>query len=325
MPIPSLRAMPLLMLALLSCAPSVQAADAGACRYVPVATLPLRGATNNSRPLVDGSINGKPATMLVSTGFPYSMLAKDSAEKFGIPLGKNGHNMQGIGGASVSYKVQVRDFSVGDVHSGKTEMTLLGNMASQLPYDAMLGADFALQMDLEISLAERQFKFFRANDCKDTFLAYWSADAIEVPFGGTQTRHPNPRFIVEINGVKMEASINTGSARTSISRAAAETAGIRLDAPNVVPAGTLTGIGETHLNVWDAEVDSFTIGSEVIKNAHIVIRDAAPQGTTIAFPDIMIGDDFLRAHRVLIAMSQRRLYISYLGGEVFPRRRVRNN
>ena len=180
-------------------------------------------------------------------------------------------------------------------------------------------------MDLEISLAEKQFKFFRANDCKDTFLAYWSADAIEVPFGGTQTRHLNPRFIVEINGVKMEASINTSGGRTTITRAAAERAGIRVDAQNVVPAGTLTGIGDAHVSAWDAEVDSFTIGSEVIKNAHIVIRDAAPQGTTIGFPDILIGDDFLRAHRVLIAMSQRRLYISYLGGEVFPRRRVRSN
>ena len=221
--------------------------------------------------------------MLMSTGFSSSKLTKDSAEKFGIPLGKNARNSFGIGGASVIYTVKLDDIAVGSVHSGKTQMSLVGTMGSNLPYDAMLGADFALQMDLEISLAERQLKFFRATDCKDTFLAYWSAEAIEVPFGGTQTGHLNPRFIVEINGAKLEASINTGANRTSISRTAAERAGIRVDGPNVA-AGTMAGIGETHVKAWEAEVDSFAIGIEVIKNAHILIRDTAPQGDTIGFP-----------------------------------------
>ena len=34
---------------------------------------------------------------------------------------------------------------------------------------------------------------------------------------------------------------------------------------------------------------------------------------------MLLGADFLRAHRVLFAMSQNRLYISYLGGDVFSR------
>ncbi|WP_426174351.1 hypothetical protein [Massilia sp. TWR1-2-2] len=39
-------------------------------------------------------------------------------------------------------------------------------------------------------------------------------------------------------------------------------------------------------------------------------------------PDMLIGADFLRAHRALISMSQRRVYVSYLGGEVFRKRRI---
>jgi hypothetical protein len=34
-------------------------------------------------------------------------------------------------------------------------------------------------------------------------------------------------------------------------------------------------------------------------------------------PDMLLGADFLRSHRVLLAMSQRRLYFSYVGGRVF--------
>jgi hypothetical protein len=68
-------------------------------------------------------------------------------------------------------------------------------------------------------------------------------------------------------------------------------------------------------------VATFAIGSETIKNAHISIRDNPPQGILLGMPDVLIGADFLRAHRVLIAMSQRRFYVSYLGGEVFPKHR----
>jgi hypothetical protein len=31
-----------------------------------------------------------------------------------------------------------------------------------------------------------------------------------------------------------------------------------------------------------------------------------------------MGADFLRAHRVLIARSQRKMYFTYAGGTVFP-------
>ncbi len=34
-------------------------------------------------------------------------------------------------------------------------------------------------------------------------------------------------------------------------------------------------------------------------------------------PDMLLGADFLRSHRVLLAMSQRRLYYTYYGGKVF--------
>jgi hypothetical protein len=33
---------------------------------------------------------------------------------------------------------------------------------------------------------------------------------------------------------------------------------------------------------------------------------------------MLIGSDFLRAHRVYIAHSQGKLYFSYVGGTVFP-------
>ena len=202
-------------------APAVHAADAGSCRYVPVATLPLRAGGNPAQPTVDGTINGKPAIMLIDTGMSRSVLLKDSAEKLGIALRAGGHSF-GIGGAANSYVAHVTDFSVGTAHSGKTDMNVLGNMGMQTPFDAIIGDDFSLQMDLEIALGEKQFRFFRATGCQDTYLAYWSPDAMEIPFGGTETGHRNPRLIVEINGSKMEAMFDTGATSTVMTRAAAD-------------------------------------------------------------------------------------------------------
>jgi predicted aspartyl protease len=293
-------------------------ADTPACRYVPVATLALRGTGDVWQPTVDGSINGKPAVMLFDTGAHASHLLKDSAGKLGVSLQQSSSHSSGIGGTSANYSVQINDFSVGDVHSGRVRMTAIGSMGKTPSFDAILGADFALQMDLEISLAERKVKFYRASGCDDTFLAYWDQSAMEIPFGGTETGHGNPRFIVEVNGVKLEAMIDTGATETTMTRGAAERAGLRVGDPGVRGYGSATGVGAQRMATWKADAE-FTIGSETIKNASLVITDNPPQGVTVGMPDMLIGADFLRKHRVLIAMSQRRLYVSYLGGEVFRR------
>jgi predicted aspartyl protease len=319
MSIRSPRTLPLLTLALLALAPAAHALDA--CSYVPVATLELRGSGPVRQSTVDGTINGIPAVMLVETGASSSRLVKAWAEKYNVPLSQSGRYTMGIGGASVNYVARIDDISVGNAHSGKTTMGVIGNMGRTPGFDAILGANFLLQADLEISLAERKLKFFRAKDCKDTYLAYWNPEAMEIPFGGTETGHLDPRLIVEINGTKMEAIIETGSATSSMSRASAERAGIKVGDAIVEKLGSATGVGDARIDTWQAEVDTFTIGSETIRNAHLAIRDKPPQGTMVGMPEVLLGADFLRAHRVLIAMSQRRFYVTYNGGEVFPKRR----
>jgi hypothetical protein len=34
--------------------------------------------------------------------------------------------------------------------------------------------------------------------------------------------------------------------------------------------------------------------------------------------EMLLGSDFLRAHRILVAHSQDKLYFSYVGGTIFP-------
>ena len=41
--------------------------------------------------------------------------------------------------------------------------------------------------------------------------------------------------------------------------------------------------------------------------------------TRPAQPQMILGVDFLRSHRVFIANSQRKVYFTYTGGTVFPK------
>jgi hypothetical protein len=88
-----------------------------------------------------------------------------------------------------------------------------------------------------------------------------------------------------------------------------------MDGPGVRKAGHSSGIGDKVLDNWIADFKSFRIGDEAVNNPQLAIRDDPPQGTGQV--DVLLGIDFLRAHHILFAMSQDRLYMSYLGGELF--------
>lgn len=303
-------------LLLLSLAARAHAGDAGSCRYVPIGELPITLAAGSQEPLIEGAINGDHASMLVDTGADTSLMMRSAAEKRGIPFDSTGQYLYGVGGASQSFVVRLRDFSAGPTHSGKMAMQLVGDTSmTKVAYDAIIGAEFLLQADMEFSLSGKVLKFYRPNDCRDTFLAYWDRDAMEIPFTKSEEHHRNPHFDVTINGKTFTAMIDSGSAASFIVQNAAERAGVSTSAPGVTPASRISGIGNATLDRWNATFASFTLGSETIQNAAIGIM-AMPQTGRLPV-DVILGRDFLRSHRVLFAMSQQRLYVSYAGGPVF--------
>src|SRR3954469_19098539 len=97
---------------------TLAAAEAPGCHYVDVGKLELK-EPQAGRITVDGEINGTPAVMLIDTGASLSYLMKAAADKLGIPLDSSGATNHGIGGNSVTYIARVKDFSVGNLHSGK--------------------------------------------------------------------------------------------------------------------------------------------------------------------------------------------------------------
>ncbi|MEW6164924.1 MAG: pepsin/retropepsin-like aspartic protease family protein, partial [Pseudomonadota bacterium] len=286
--------------------PVAAAPVAPGCKYVEVAKLPLQYTGPALQVTTVGSIDNTPATMLVDTGAWQTVLTRTGTERRNMVLRNTGRHARGVGGSARIYETRVKEFSTGIADGAKGFMKVLTDFGAPPTFDAIIGAPFLLQADLEISLATKEMKFFRPLDCKDQFLAYWSPDAVVVPFEYDTRDHPNPRFTVTVNGAKMTAMIDTGAATTSITLRAARRAGLKLDAPGVTRAGVSYGIGERKPARWRTSFDTFQIGNETVNNAEIAVIDYESE------VDVLLGDDFLRAHRVLFAMSQKKLYVSYL-------------
>ncbi len=106
--------------------------------------------------------------------------------------------------------------------------------------------------------------------------------------------------------------------------------GVAPDTPGVVAAPARGGLGSHSIPAWIGSFTSFTIGNETIRDTEIafadVFRGAASKriGSNIPvkvvdLPSMLLGYDFLRSHRVLVAHSQHRIYFTYNGGPVFVR------
>jgi hypothetical protein len=200
----------------------------------------------------------------------------------------------------------------------------VGQSNDALPFGAVAGGDFLFQADVEISLASRELKFFRPVGCADAFLAYWDAGASVVPFESSSSRDVLPAFEVSVNGQKTRAIIDSGSSRTIVDLRAAERAGVSPRSTGVIPAGTASGVGRHDMVAWIAPFDTLSIGAETLSGPRLRIADLwAALLSDVTSPSVhawirdqpavLLGLDFLDAHRVLIAKSQRKLYFSYVG------------
>jgi hypothetical protein len=88
------------------------------------------------------------------------------------------------------------------------------------------------------------------------------------------------------------------------------------DSPNVAYGGKRFGIGEKLVDSWIAPFESLEIGKEIVSHPKIAVAEL--DGST-AFARLhtetpmVLGLDFLRGHRVLVAHSQRKMYFTDSG------------
>jgi hypothetical protein len=119
---------------------------------------------------------------------------------------------------------------------------------------------------------------------------------------------------VKLNGVEVEALVDTGATHSFIAGPTAR----KLKLPQPAVLGKTDGVGAKAVASWPTRAD-FQLGDEVVKDAPMIVNEGG-MGTGTG---MVLGQDWLRAHRVLFARSQKRMIFSYLGGLAFqPRESV---
>jgi clan AA aspartic protease (TIGR02281 family) len=296
-------------------------AEPAACQLTKIATLPVTMIRN--QPIVEGSINGKPIRVLIDTGSNMSLVWRSEAERLGLKANRLFNvQMHGIGGRSTAAYAKVEKLTIGDLFA--KDMDLLVSGEGHPPFSMILGQDLLGAFDVEFDLANHQVILFKAHGCEDAKLAYWAKEWGEAPIARTYDPNkerfgtPQIRLPVEVNGETMSAYLDSGSMTSVLTLRGAARAGITPASAGVATLGVAHGIGAEAIEQWGATFDSFKIGDETIRNAKIRMADlfrggrAPPDG-----PAMLLGADFLQAHHVYIANSQRRLYFTHNGGPVF--------
>jgi hypothetical protein len=319
--------------ALLAAALSLASAPAhAACTYVKQMTMPVHYEPGSALPLVYGSINGAKAAMSLNTGAYTTTLLAAQAERRGMRLrttyqgawsasamlamqmgAQSGDptvrmELEPATGAAVgtgkdvtTYMATVREFAIGPIKAPAGKLPV-SDSEPNAPYDAIVGADFLLQSDLELALADNEIRFFRGLGCTDSFLAYWDKNAVVVPMQKTDV--PQAVVAIKLNGKPALAMLDTGTPRSYVVPSLAAGAGVREPAAE---AGKSGGDAEA-FDGWLAKFDTLSIGDVSFGSPYLYVSRSE-----MAHPvpyQAVLGLDFMKAHRMLLANGQQMVYFS---------------
>ena len=280
--------------------------------------------------VVDASINGKKIGAMVDTGASLTLLLRPAAERLGLERRETrGYQAFGVGGATKVESALIDEFKIGNASRKSWRMFVAGEREMGDDIAVILGEDFFSQTDVEFDLAHNVIRLFKPQGCEGVSLAYWTADEPrEVALDAMYDFQPRILLTVQVNDQPVKAMLDSGASTSIITVADAARAGVTPGSAGVVAIARGSGLGTKSVETWAGAFDTVVIGNEIIRRAHIrfgnLYKDMTYNsvGSRLAQsvePEqpMLLGADFLRAHRVLISHSQRKMYFTHLGGPVF--------
>jgi clan AA aspartic protease (TIGR02281 family) len=309
---------------------SMAVAAASNCKMTQIADWPVRMERNQL--IVDGAINGQKIGIMLDTGATRSLILRSATERLGLTRREvRGYRMFGVGGETKVEAANVDEFKIGQITRKNWRVLVAGERDFGQDIAFLLGEDFLSQVDVEFDLAHRAVRIFQPEDCDGLSLAYWATEAnSEVDIEAIYDAQPQIVLTIQINGQPVRAQLDSGASTSVLNKSDAARLGVTPETPGVVVVGSGGGLGARSVDSWNGPFESVVIGNETIKDTNIRFADLwrgatyTPIGSHVpqkveSTASMLLGADFLRAHRVLVAHSQRKLYFTYEGGPVFQR------
>ena len=277
-------------------------------------------------PVLEGRINGQRVGVLIDTGATPkegALMHRALARRLGVPLVAlhPSARVGGIGGESqveIGYINEIRlgkavreDWRVLVAGEGKQDLFIIGNQ-------------FFQDHELEFDLSRHRVRLFKSEGCRGVSLAYWTRSPSVAPIWIDGWIYVE----VRVNGQPVRAILDSGASTTILDSSVLARIGAEAQLRTAAPGWCIRGMGKQAVASQIGQFDSFAIGDELIRNPKIYFADLRrdmPRVNLLFFeidkyetPEMILGADFLRAHRVLIARPQGKLFFTYEGGTVFP-------
>jgi tetratricopeptide (TPR) repeat protein len=311
------RAMRRAFLFLLTCAtPGLAHA---ACSVEPLATLPV--TMSGLRPMVSARINGKDGSFIADSGAFYSLISPGmaaAAQLRAIPAPPSFH-LSGIGGETTAYYTTVKDLVLAGIPLHNLEFFVGG---SDTGTAGLIGQNILGLGDVDYDLPDGVIRLLRPHDCSRASFVPWPPESgyTSISIMERDRAHPHTIGTVTINGVSVHAIFDTGAATTILSLAAAARAGVKPGDPGVERGGSARGLGRKSVPVWFAHFSSVKIGDEEVHNPRLRIGEIG-----LNDGDMLIGADFFISHRIYVANSMHKMFLTYRGGNIFDQNAHRDD
>lgn len=282
---------------------------------------------------LDAEIDGRPVRMLLDTGSSETLLSRSGVKDLGlstVPL-PYGVEFYGVGGKDQAAVVPVQEFELGGLVARKLDIFVTGLR----PFgDAVgvVGARFLLQTDVEFDVPEGKLRLFKPQNCPGDQVVYWGGAFSVAPMTSSYTQQ-NIQVTVHVGAASVAAVMDTGANTSILTLESAARAGLTPQSTGVTSDGPTLGTGQDVMRTYVGIFPSFAFGDETIKNAKLQFAELFGAdlendrlNTRIAHQMIqtqmLLGADFFRSHRVYVSQSQRKVYVSYMGGPVFQTRQT---
>jgi predicted aspartyl protease len=280
-------------------------------------------AAGRNQLLTEGVIDSHAVRVLIDTGSNTSMIWRPAIERLGLHA-FTGPRMRlyGLGGESTVYAAVVKEFRVANFTARNQRFLVAGDLQSGM--DFILAEDFLSRFSVEFDLRHWAVRTMNPTGCTIAELPYWATTYSMADLAASPHDAQAIQVDVLLNGHRVRAQIDSGSTLSILSKSVADGLGVHYTGT----PDALVGIGRGSLQTWLADVGTFTLGDETITNTQLRVAQTGKYRTTVPIgsripveapgkADMLLGLDFLRAHRVLIDNSTRKMVFTYEGGPVF--------
>ena len=298
------------------------------CNIAQVAELRVSLVTNE--PMIDGQINGQSVQILLNTGGYRTFIGGETARRLHLPLRQyTDERAYGLGGAVPVLTTIVNEFRLGQFAARDVRFAVLDTVHND-PYSGSefaLGADFFSKFTTEFDLSHGVVRLLLPRGCQAEQLLYWDKAYFMTELEAISPGNPHFWTYVLVNGKRLRAMFDSGASSSMISLVAAQSAGVTPQSDATEPATALVGITGKPMASWIGKFDIFAIGNETIRNAKLQMSEMGANNrderlgshlpAQIGQWDVIIGADFLRAHRVVFSPESHKVLFTYTSGPVF--------